>query len=156
MTSTPVAVFRSSGRRGYSSALSENPHRVIARKHRRGVEVRFASEACTVETPEGVVHAQPGDAILLADLGERWRVSRGHFPEKYRPVPPTIVGAAGTYESLPIEVHALEMDVPFSVVLADGESTLTGRPGDWLVDYGDGSLGIVAGPVFARSYDIIG
>ncbi len=156
MTSNPVAVFRSSGRRGYSSALSDNPHRVIARKHRRGVEVRFASEACTVETPEGIVQAQPGDAILTADLGERWRVSRGHFPDKYRPVSPTTAGNAGTYESLPIEVLALQMHEPFGVVLADGESRLAGRPGDWMVDYGDGSLGIVAGPVFARSYDIIG
>jgi hypothetical protein len=156
MTTAPVAVFRSSGRRGFSGAVQENPARVMARKHRRRVEVRFATEACTVETPEGVVHAQPGDAILTTDAGERWRVSLAHFAEKYRPLPPTPAGRGGTYESLPIEVLALQMYAPFGVVLADGLSRLTGRAGDWLVDYGDGSLGIVAGPVFARSYDIIG
>jgi len=156
MTTEPVAVFLSSGRRGFAAELRDNPQRVMARKHRRGVHVRFAGETCTVETPEGVVHAQPGDAILETDEGERWRVSLKHFPHKYRPVPPTTAGCAGGYESLPIKVLALQMHTPFGVVLADGVSRLAGRAGDWLVDYGDGSLGIVAGPVFARSYDIIG
>ena len=40
-------------------------------------------------------------------------------------------------------------------LLADGVSRLSGRPGEWLGDYGDGSLGIVSQPIFATTYEII-
>jgi hypothetical protein len=32
---------------------------------------------------------------------------------------------------------------------------LHGHPGDWLVDYGDGSLGIVSRTIFPTTYEII-
>ena len=35
-------------------------------------------------------------------------------------------------------------------------SKLTGGAGDWLVDYGDGSLGIVSQAIFATTYEIVG
>jgi hypothetical protein len=57
--------------------------------------------------------------------------------------------------SLPNRILALQMDTPFKVVLADGVSHLTGRAGDWLVDYGDGSLGIVTQAIFATTYEIL-
>jgi hypothetical protein len=44
----------------------------------------------------------------------------------------------------------------FEVALADGVSRLRGQPGDWLVDYGDGSLGIVSPAIFAATYEIVG
>jgi hypothetical protein len=47
------------------------------------------------------------------------------------------------------------MTEPFEVLLADGVSRLSGRAGEWLVDYGDGSLGIVSRPIFATTYEII-
>jgi hypothetical protein len=147
--------FRSSGQRGFSSALSDDPRRVKARKLEREVQVRFTPEACRVQTPEGVVHAQPGDAILTGIAGEQWRVSRAHFAEKYRPKPPTQSGHAGTYLSLRNRILALQMREPFEVQLADGQSTLTGRASDWLVDYGDGSLGIVSQAIFATTYEIV-
>jgi hypothetical protein len=40
-------------------------------------------------------------------------------------------------------------------LLADGVSRLHGQPGEWLVDYGDGSLGIVSEAIFATTYEII-
>ena len=147
--------FRSSGQRGFSSVLAGDPRRVVARKLEREVQVRFASEACSLQTPEGVVHAQPGDAILTGIAGEHWRVSRAHFADKYRPKPPTQPGEAGTYLSLRNRIIALQMSEAFEVLLADGESTLSGRAGDWLVDYGDGSLGIVSPGIFATTYEII-
>jgi hypothetical protein len=58
--------------------------------------------------------------------------------------------------SLPNHILALQMEEPFEVMLADGESRLTGRAGDWLVDYGDGSLGIVTQAIFATTYEILG
>jgi hypothetical protein len=147
--------FRSSGQRGFSSVLAGDPRRVVARKLEREVQVRFASEACSLQTPEGVVHAQPGDAILTGIAGEHWRVSRAHFADKYRPKPPTQPGEAGTYLSLRNRIIALQMSEAFEVLLADGESTLSGRASDWLVDYGDGSLGIVSPGIFATTYEII-
>jgi len=156
MSSGPKLVFHSSARRGYSSAVSAHPRHVGARKLRREVQVRFADRPCTVQTQEGVVLARPGDAIITGIAGENWRVSRSHFAEKYEAVPPTVDGQPGQYRSLPISILAVPMTEAFEVVLADEASRLTGRPGDWLVDYGDGSLGIVSQPIFATTYELTG
>jgi hypothetical protein len=149
-----LPLFRSSGQRGYSSALSADPRRIFARKLEREIDVRFTPVECTVQTSEGSVHAAPGDAIITGTAGEHWRVSRARFPDKYRPVPPTVAGEAGRYVSLPNRIMAVPMTEPFEVVLADGVSRLTGRAGEWLVDYGDGSLGIVSPDIFANTYQI--
>ena len=149
------AIFRSSGRPGFSDYVSFNPRRVEARKLERTVQVCFTPVACTVETAEGIVQAKPGDAIITGIAGEHWRVSRGRFGEKYRPVPPTVEGESGPYHSLRYRVLALQMEHPFEVVLADGVSRLMGHDGDWLIDYGDGSLGIVSRPIFASTYEVL-
>jgi hypothetical protein len=150
------ALFSSSAQPGYSSAVSNHPERVLARKLAREVQVEFTSTPCTVQTHEGVVHARPGDAIVTGSPGERWRVSRAHFGQKYRAAPPTIDGQPGRYVSLPNLIQAVPMSQAFEVLLADGVSRLRGRPGDWLVDYGDGSLGIVSKAIFAATYEIVG
>jgi PGDYG protein len=149
-------LFKSSARPGYTDAIGGNPQRVVARKLEREVQVRFAREACSVQTNEGLVHAKVGDAILTGINGEHWRVSQARFPDKYRPAPSTPSGEDGAYISLPNRVFAVPMTTGFEVLLADGESKLTGRAGDWLVDYGDGSLGIVSNRVFASTYEIVG
>jgi hypothetical protein len=155
MSSRPVPLFRSSGQPGYSTLISEDPQRVLARKLEREIDVRFTPVACTVQTSEGVVHARPGDAIITGTAGEHWRVSRSRFSDKYRPVPPTVAGEAGRYVSLPNRIMAVPMTEVFEVLLADGVSRLKGVPGEWLVDYGDGSLGIVSAAIFASTYTII-
>jgi PGDYG protein len=152
----PVSVYRSSGTRGFSPRIAGDPRRVEARKLEFVVRVRFTSSACTIQTHEGTVHARPGDAILLGMKNEQWRVSIERFPEKYRPLPPTLAGEPGRYVSLRIRVMAVQMNEPFEVLLADGVSRLRGQGGDWLVDYGDGSLGIVAADMFAKTYEILG
>src|SRR6202020_2242569 len=105
----------------------------------REVEVRFTAVACIVRTPEGVVHAHPGDAILTGNGGHHWRVSHGKFTHKYQPIPPTVEGMSGRYMSLPYHILALQLQQRFEV----------------LVDYGDGSLGIVAKDIFATTYEIL-
>lgn len=151
-----VSQFRSSGRPGYTEEIGGNPRRVVARKLEREVQVRFAREACKVQTNEGLVQAKPGDAILTGINGEHWRVSQARFPDKYRRAPSTEEGQDGTYISLPNRVFAVPMTQAFEVLLADGESKLSGRGGDWLVDYGDGSLGIVSKKIFDQTYEVVG
>lgn len=102
------------------------------------------------------MQAHPGDAIVTGVAGERWRVSRAHFAEKYRAIPPTADGQDGRYISLTNSIMAVPMPEAFEVLLADGVSRLHGQAGDWLIDYGDGSLGIVAPAIFATTYELIG
>lgn len=81
-------------------------------------------------------------------------MSPDRFAEKYRAQAPTEPGESGTYVALPNSVLALQMDEAFEVVLSDQETKLDGAPGDWLIDYGDGSLGVVGGEIFTQTYDI--
>jgi hypothetical protein len=155
VSSRSLPLYCSTGQRGYSNLVGGDPHRVVARKLEREIDVRFTPVECTVQTPEGVVHARPGDAIITGTAGEHWRVSRARFADKYRPVPPTVAGEAGRYVSLPNRILAVPMSESFEVLLADGVSRLQGRPGEWLVDYGDGSLGIVSEDIFASTYSIV-
>jgi PGDYG protein len=147
-------LYRSSGIPGYLSEISGDPRHIIGRKLEREVQVQFADRTSTVQTPEGAVQAQPGDAILTGIAGERWRVSHRHFANKYRPAADTRAGEPGTYLSLRNRILALRMNEPFEVLLADGVSRLNGRPGDWLVDYGDGSLGVISDAIFQVTYEI--
>jgi hypothetical protein len=155
MAGEPSPVYHSSATGGFSAAVSEDPRRIFARKIEHRVAVRFTPTPCVIETAEGRVHAKPGDAILTGVAGEQWRVSQARFAQKYRPLPPTMPGEPGVYMSLPNRVLALKIAQPFEVVLADGVSRLHGRAGDWLVDYGDGSLGVVASAIFDQTYEIL-
>jgi hypothetical protein len=148
--------FSSTGQPGYSAAILAFPDRVRARKHVREIKVDFARRGVMVRTPEGAVRAAAGDAILTGSMGERWCMPADRFVQKYTPVPPTVVGQPGRYSSLPLEIIAVPMREKFEVILLDGVSRLRGHPGDWLVDYGDGSLGVVAQRIFAVTYDIVG
>ena len=154
MSSAP-RLYRSSGKHGFLPEVAKHPQRLHARKFERQVQVRFIDAPCTVQTPEGVVHAQPGDAILTGIAGEHWRVSHSHFGDKYHPVPPTRAGQGGIYVSLPTRILTVRMSEPFEVLLADGVSRLHGHPGDWLIDYGDGSLGVITDTIFRVTYEIV-
>jgi PGDYG protein len=149
-------VFHSSARPGYSTEVSTDPGRVLARKLPIEVDVQFATQAAAIKTREGVVQAHAGDAIVTGRAGDKWRVSLAHFGEKYQAVPPTTDGQDGRYRSLTNSIMAVHMSSLFEVLLADGVSRLRGQPGDWLVDYGDGSLGVVAPAIFASTYEIVG
>jgi hypothetical protein len=138
---------------GHCPAVRDDPDVIVARKRRLTVRVAFARQNSAVATSEGDVRIVAGDAIITGSTEERWPVSRTRFAAKYRPVPPLADGADGLYESIPRKVLALAMSEDFAVLLPDGISELHGHPGDWLVDYGDGSLGIVAGALFESFYE---
>jgi hypothetical protein len=153
MSAAPV--FHASGRAGLSAELLNDPRCRRARKRALTVLVHFAPADCLVQTLEGPVRAHAQDAIVTGAVGEQWPVARARFAQRYQPVAPLAPGLDGSYMTVPAEVLALQMDAPFSVVLADGDSHLAGAAGDWLLDYGDGSLGIVGADIFTTTYDLI-
>ena len=151
MTST---LFTARTTPGFQLDAARDPRVRAARKRALRVRVHFASTSTTLATPEGTIAIAPGDAIIDDDQGRRWGVARAHFDEKYAPVAPILPGDAGAYTSLPTKARAMQMAAPFRVRFVDGISELEGGPGDWLLDYGDGSLGVVSADVFADSYDL--
>jgi len=155
VTSGAELLFRSSAQEGYSEAVADDKRHVRARKVVQEVQVEFCTVAYVLQTREGLVHVRPGDAVMTGTAGERWRISRDRFAKKYCSVAPTVMGESGRYQSLPNSILAVAMDRPFEVVLRDGVSRLHGNVGDWLVDYGDGSLGIVSSAIFANTYEIV-
>ena len=140
---------------GFSPNVSSNHNRVDVQKKLQEVMVEFAKDSVEIETLEGKVHANRGDAIVTGLHGERWPVGRERFLNKYEPVTTAVFGQDGTYRNRPRRLHALKMNKEFMVVLPDGVSKLRGASGDWLIDYGDGSLGIVAERIFSDTYDTI-
>lgn len=139
--------FHAAGAGRSSSALSGEPNVVRVQKLPTRVKARFATLPEIIQTREGPVHASAGDAIVTAHTGEQWPLSRPAFAQRYRPA-----GPAGLYDSVPRQALAVRMAEAFAVVLADGVSRLSGHPGDWLLDYGDGHLGIVGADIFAATY----
>jgi hypothetical protein len=140
---------------GFSPAVSAHRDHVAVQKKAQEVQVAFATDATPIDTLEGWVQADRGDAIITGAQGERWPVARERFLSKYEAVAPTVAGRDGVYRSRPRRLVALKMSGQFCVRLPDGISELRGSSGDWLVDYGDGSLGIVAASIFVDSYDLI-
>ena len=147
--------FRTRTTAGFQLDAARDPRVRLVRKRALRVTVHFASSASRLATPEGTIAVSPGDAIIDDDQGRRWGVDRARFDAKYAPVPPAVRGQAGVYTSLPVEALAMQMAQPFRVRFTDGISELEGGPGDWLLDYGDGSLGVVAADAFLNSYDLV-
>ena len=131
--------------------LLGEPGVVRVQKRPTRVMVRFATQAETIHSREGPVRARAGDAVVRAPTGEQWPVERAAFEQRYRPA-----GTPGMYDTVPHPSLALRMTDRFAVVLADGVSRLSGGPDDWLLDYGDGHLGIVGADIFDATYQLLG
>lgn len=132
---------------GRAAISPELPGAVRVRKVPTQVWVRFVTAPERIATREGSVEAHPGDAVVTAATGEQWPVSRAAFDRYYAPtLEPSV------FVSVPRASLALQLDEPFQVILADGVSRLSGQPGDWLLDHGDGQLGILGADIFAATY----
>jgi hypothetical protein len=142
--------YHSGAANGCPPALLGEPTAVRVEKRPSRVMVRFATQPETIQTREGPVRARAGDAVVSAPTGEQWPVEPAAFAQRYRPA-----ATPGVYDSVPHSSLAVRMTEPFAVVLGDGVSRLTGQPGDWLLDYGDGHLGIVGADIFAATYHLL-
>ncbi|MBV8125154.1 MAG: hypothetical protein JOY60_04325 [Burkholderiaceae bacterium] len=135
--------------------LRTHPHTRHARKKEFLVTVSFVPTAGSVQTLEGLVQMAAGDALVTGQVGERWCVPQAAFDRRYRPAHGQASGQDGRYLSRAVEVSALQMPTPFTVLLSDGLSRLHGQGGDWLVDYRDDQLGVVANEIFLQTYELL-
>ncbi len=116
------------------------------------VTVEFATAAVSLQSAVGTNGYAPGDALVTGSTGDRWCVSRDRFDAKYQPQKPTEHGGNGQYRNRPVPVLAKRMARAFSVARTAGGDVLRGVAGDWLVQYGPGDHGIVAGARFDAVY----
>lgn len=131
--------------------LAASPDATRWCKRAQQVQVEFARADGTLETLEGRVHYQTGDALLTGSTSERWPVRRAGFDERYSPTGATAPDTDGTYVKRPLPVLARRIVEAFAVRLPDGQ-VLHGQPGDWLVQYAPGDQAVVADAIFRATY----
>lgn len=116
------------------------------------VTVQFALEDGALMSLEGANAYRCGDALVSAQTGEQWVVSRDRFEPKYRPASGQSMGQDGAYRNVPTLVWGRCMAWPFSIARSSGGDVLTGEAGDWLLQYAPGDYGVVQQLRFARVY----
>lgn len=114
------------------------------------VSVQFAEHGGEMETREGRVPYLVGDALLTGIVGESWPVKRRVFDSLYELVNENEPAIYRKKKGL--KTFAKQMNINFQVNIRDGSATLTGKPGDWLVQNTGGEFGIVANDIFLKSY----
>jgi hypothetical protein len=116
------------------------------------VTVSFARSAGVIETLEGAVWHAPGDAVLTGVQGEKWPVRREVFATSYDPVPPTQSGQDGAYLKRPLDGWALQLRSTITISVGHHDDPLRGHSGDWLLQYSDGSYGVLSDDIFRATY----
>lgn len=130
--------------------LDSVPFRAIKRPV--AMQVDFATEAGIIETREGAVRCNAGDAILTGVEGERWPITREKFLTMYAANAPTVSGQSGSYTKRPFPVRCAYVNHTLKVHLSSGLGILTAQKGDILVQYAEGDFAIVGGSVFEKTY----
>ena len=132
--------------------LAADPRALRVCKKPVEVPVEFTTADGTCETLEGPVRYRAGDPILTGVRGERWPVGLDTFRASYEPVPPTRAGENGKYRKAPSVSFAVRLDAPRDVPVGWQNDPLHGRVGDWLLQYADGSYGVMRDEIFHDSY----
>jgi hypothetical protein len=118
-------------------------------------QVKFAFKEGVCATIEGPVRYQKGDALVTGENQESWPISFDRFSKTYKPIGLHAMGQDGEYCKIPKQAIALRLSTSRTIALSEGRGALTGKAGDWLVDYGDGDLSIVAADLFSNYYETI-
>ncbi len=116
--------------------------------------VEFAAQAGNLQTLEGLVSYEIGDALVTGIQAERWPVPRAYFETAYEPAGKGRFGQNGQFRRRPERVLAVKLRVPTQVKLSEQRGTLSGKAGDWLIERASGERSIVAGGIFALTYDM--
>lgn len=133
--------------------LAADPRALRVSKKPIPVQVEFATADGTCDTLEGPVRFRAGDAILTGVEGERWPVRREAFLSAYEAVAPTRAGSSGAYRKVAAPAYAMRLERHREVPVGWQNDPLHGEPGDWLLQYADGSRGILRDRIFRESYD---
>ena len=109
-----------------------------------------------LETLEGPVSYERGDALLTGPEGESWPVGRAFFLKTYLPASDGVeAGRDGEYCKKEIPTLALQVGEPFMVELPRRRGFLRGEAEDWLLRYEEDEYGIVGRDIFNMTYTII-
>lgn len=120
------------------------------------VSVCFARTSGSIETLEGKVSYVEGDAIITGTHNEQWPVQRQYFQTAYQPASADLLmGQDGCYLPLPQRIAAVQLTETTSITLSDHRGELHAEPGDWLLQYPDGGLGIINHDIFIETYQLI-
>ena len=118
--------------------------------------VSFATSDGVVQTLEGDMTYVAGDAIVTGCRGEQWPVQREKFIKTYVPSiennSSPMALSDGYFTRKAQYLDGVQIHEPFFVKKAQG--TLTGKAGDWLVQYFSGDLAIVELGLFYLYYEI--
>lgn len=136
-------------------AIAGRPGVCAVRSRELTRKVKFAVANGVLETREGPVRHQKGDALVTGDDGERWPVTLALFRKTYEPVGDYTFGQDGAYRKIQRNASALRLAGPRSFALSRGRGALSGKAGDWILDYGRGDLSIVAEKQFEAYYELI-
>ena len=134
----------------------QNPNAFQACKRSLAVSVDFAASANLLQTLEGKVRYEAGDALLTGIEGEQWPVQRKKFDATYKAKPPTVHGQKGIYTKIPKTVWAWCATEEVEVPLSAGRGSLKAKPGDFVVQYGGGDIGVVGADIFEKTYIRLG
>lgn len=116
------------------------------------LSVVFSLVSGEVQTREGVVRFEQGDAVATGIEGERWPIGLKHFAATYVPVPPLEFGQNGNYQKRHLPVDACQISEPLTVDLSAGQGTLSPNIGDWLLTVPNGEKWVVADSIFKLTY----
>ena len=120
------------------------------------VRVEFARAPGELQSAVGRNRYAAGDALITGSTGDRWSVTRERFEAKYRPCDGVQRGQSGRYRNIPQVVLAKRISEPFTIARRPGGDVLTGRAGDWAVQYGPDDCGLVDAERFASVYRLVG
>lgn len=136
-------------------SLAKDPKALRARRLPTLVQARFATQAGCIDTLEGPVRHEAGDALVTGESGELWPVGRARFLDTHEPVGGILAGCDGSYRRRSGMVLAKRLSNAAEIVLSGARGTLHGDAGDWLVEYAPGDTAVVAAGIFERTYEIV-
>lgn len=116
------------------------------------VYVEFATESGQIDTLEGPVSYQQGDALVTGVRGERWPVSSSRFEQTYEPVEGQLPGRNGSFTKRPIIVTAVQAEKDMTIQMISRDGQLSAHKGDWIVTTHDGAQWVVAADIFPKTY----
>ncbi len=118
------------------------------------LHIVFAAQTGVIQTLEGPVSHQVGDAIVTGTAGERWPISRERFERTYRPADQMgRMGRDGWFVKEPVVVQAVRAQADARVSLGGERGTLAAQGGDWILTGPAGDSWVVADGIFQQMYE---